>query len=45
MKYNSSITACELPSPGGGIPHQAAATGISLLWHAQLRHATEGVLA
>lgn len=45
MKNNSSITACELPSAGGGIPYQAAAPGISLLWHAQLRHATEGVLA
>lgn len=45
MKYNFSITACELPSAGGGIPYQAAAPGISLLWHAQLRHATEGVLA
>lgn len=44
MKYNSSITACQLPSAGGRIPYQAAAPGISLLWHAQLRYATEGVL-
>ena len=39
------ITACELSSAGGGIPYQAAAPGISLCWHAQLRHATESVLA
>ncbi len=45
MKYNFSVTACELPSAGGGIPYQAAAPGISLLWHAQLCHTTEGVLA
>lgn len=44
MKYNSTVTACQLTSAGGGIPYQAAAPGISLLWHAQLRHATEGVL-
>ena len=45
MKYISSLAACQLPSTGGGIPYQAAAPGISLLRHAQLRHATEGVLA
>lgn len=45
MMYTFSISACELPSTGDGIPHQAAASGISVLRHAQLRHATEGVLA
>lgn len=45
MKYISSITARELPSAGGRIPYQAAAPGVGILWHAQLRHATEGVLA
>lgn len=45
MKYNPSVAACQLPSAGGGIPYQAAAPGIGLLGHAQLRHAAEGVLA
>lgn len=44
MKYKSCIAARELPSAGGGISYQAAEAGISLCWHAQLRHATESVL-
>lgn len=44
-EVNSSVTACELPFAGGWIPYQAAAPGVGLLRHAQLRHTTEGVLA
>lgn len=44
MNYKSCIAARKLPSAGGGISYQAAAAGISLCWHAQLRHATESVL-
>lgn len=45
LTENSSVAARELPSAGGGISYQAAAPGIGLLRHAQLRHAAEGVLA
>lgn len=38
--FISSVAASELPSAGDGLSHQAAAPGVALLGHSQLRHAT-----
>lgn len=40
-----SLPAPELPPAGHGLPHQAAAAGLALLGHSQLRHATARLLA
>lgn len=40
-----SFTACELPLAGGWIADKAAAPGLRLLRHAQLRHSAAGVVA
>lgn len=45
MMHSCSITTCEFSSAGSGIPYEAAAPGIGLLRHAQLRHTTAGFLA